>query len=61
MTSPELGFRNALLTQSKKLDDVWFKIIQVFTNELAANKMIGVKILKKYIKESGIYKKFYIS
>jgi hypothetical protein len=49
------------MTQSKKLDDIWFRIIQVLARELSANKMMGVKILKKYIRESGIYKKFYIS
>jgi hypothetical protein len=61
MSSIDLGFRNALLAQSKKLDDVWFRIIDVLRTRLGTNSMMAVKISKRYIKESGTYKKFYIS
>lgn len=61
MSSIDLGFRNALLAQSKKLDDVWFRIIDVLRSRLGTNSMMAVKMSKRYIKESGIYKKFYIS
>jgi hypothetical protein len=61
MNSIDLGFRNALLAQSKKLDDVWFRIIDVLRSRLGTNSMMAVKISKRYIKESGAYKKFYTS